>query len=384
MNLVINALSALAGGGQTYLYQLLKHKDQKYPIHIRLLVNPKHKDRFPSSLDVKIILCKWASKSIIHRSLWEKFMLPKLIRDWKADLLFCPGGVLNVRKSKSYKSIVMFQNMLPFSKHDRKKYPFGYKRVRIWSLYYLLLGGMRKADFVIFISNYAQKVINNLIPNINEKSVCIPHGIPDMFLTYKSNLPKPSDLPEEYLLYVSILSIYKHQIEVVKAYSQLREKRETHEKLVLVGPAYPWYKEQVDKEINRLGLSDYVLLTGVVPYDQLPAYYAHAKAIIFASTCENCPNILLESMGSGKPLFVSNKPPMPEFAEDAAIYFDPEDPNDLTQCLLKYLDDPISLSKIGNKAIEKVYKYDWEETAKKTYNLFIEIGKNHETNNTKL
>lgn len=247
-------------------------------------------------------------------------------------------------------------------------------RFRTWLLYYVLLNGMRKADFVIFILNYAQNVIQDLLPDIQEKSVCIPHGIPDIFLVSESDLPKPVGLPEEYLLYVSKFDVHKHQIEVIKAYSQLRDMRQTSEKLVLVGPpAYPWYQKRVDETIRILGLSEHVMLTGGVPYEQLPAYYVYAKAVIFASTCENCPNILLESLGLGKPIFVSNRPPMPEFAEDAAIYFDPEKPDELAQCLQEYLDNPIELTRIGNLAVEKARGYSWNETAKKTYETLLKI-----------
>ena len=374
MNLVINALSARRGGGKTYLYNLLKHNNHTYPISIKLLVDSKERDFFPESPNVEIIPCEWASHGIIHRVIWEKFVLPKLLAEWKADVFFCPGGVLSSKVPDSCISVVMFRNMHPFSKRDWKKYPLGYMRFRTWLLYYVLLNGMKNADFVIFISNYAQKVIKNLLPNIQEKSVCIPHGLPDIFFTSQSDLSKPVGLPEEYLLYVSKFDVHKHQIEVVKAYSQLRNMRQTSEKLVLVGPPeYSWYKKRVDETIRILKLSEHVILTGGVPYEQLPAYYAHAKAVIFASTCENCPNILLESLGSGKPLFVSNKPPMPEFAEDAAIYFDPEEPDELAQCLYEYLDNPIKLKEISNLAVEKCHRYSWEKTAKKTYEALLKI-----------
>ena len=146
--------------------------------------------------------------------------------------------------------------------------------------------------------------------------------------------------------------------------------RQTSEKLVLVGPpGYPWYKERVDRVIRALRLSEDVILTGGVSYEQLPAYYAHAKAIIFASTCENCPNILLESLPSGKPLFVSNKPPMPEFAEDAAVYFDPESPDELAHCLHEYLDNPTKLREIGRSAVERSHRFSWKETAERTYEV---------------
>lgn len=190
MNLVINALSAREGGGQTYLYQLLKHKDPSYPISIKLLVGPEFRDFFPSAPNVEVIPCEWASHSIIHRIAWEKFTLPRLLAEWKPDVFFCPGGVLSSKVPHGCKSVVMFRNMHAFSKRDRKKYPLGYMRFRMWLLYHVLLDGMKKADFVIFISNYGQEVIQSLLPKIQEKSVCIPHGIPDTFRIPQAALPK--------------------------------------------------------------------------------------------------------------------------------------------------------------------------------------------------
>ena len=373
-NLVINALSSLQGGGLIYLYNLLCNVNRETQFSIRILVNPKDSKRF-SVPDVEVISCEWASQSVFHRSLWEKFVLPKKLKEWETDIFFCPGGLLNTSIPNGCRSAVTFQNMLPFSILDRRKYPLGYIRARLWLLHHAFLKSMAKADLVIFISNYAQEVIEKFLPKIREKSICIPHGIPEIFrIANQSDLPWPSSLPEEYILYVSILDVYKHQVEAIKAYSKLKEIRNTPEKLILVGPEYPWYKKRVEETIRSLNLHKEVVLTGKVPYEQLPAYYAHAKAIIFASTCENCPNILLESMASGKPLFVSNKPPMPEFAEDAAVYFNPENPDELAQCLYEYLDNPIELRNLGKLAAEKSQRYSWEETARKTFEALYSIS----------
>ena len=373
-NLVINALGALQGGGQTYLYNLLHNLNCATPFSIRILVDSPNIDKF-SVPDVEIYPCEWASQSVFHRSLWERFALPRKLKEWETDIFFCPGGTLNTSIPNGCHSVVMFRNMLPFSIVDQKKYPLGYMRIRLWLLHHVFLRSMAKADLVIFISNYAQEVIEKFLPDIKEKSICIPHGIPEIFrVANRSDLPQISDLPKEYILYVSILDVYKHQVEVIKAYSQLRNMRNTPEKLVLVGPEYPWYRKRVDETIHSLNLHRDVVLTGEVPYEHLPAYYVHAKAIIFASTCENCPNILLESMGAGKPLFVSNRLPMPEFTEDAAVYFNPEEPDELAQCLYEYIDNPIKLRNLGLLAAEKSRKYSWEETARKTFEALYSIS----------
>ena len=110
----------------------------------------------------------------------------------------------------------------------------------------------------------------------------------------------------DYILYVSIFDIYKNQLEVVRGFSELRKNRPTLEKLVLAGYNDSSYGAEVKREISRLGLEDKVILPGNVPHRELPAVYQHAKINLFASECENCPNILLEAMGAGRPLSSPN------------------------------------------------------------------------------
>ena len=69
----------------------------------------------------------------------------------------------------------------------------------------------------------------------------------------------------------------------------------------------------------------------------MPFAYANSKFVLFASRSENCPNILLEAMACGCAILCSNKNPMPEFAEDSVLYFDPEDHIDLAKAIQRFL-----------------------------------------------
>ena len=106
----------------------------------------------------------------------------------------------------------------------------------------------------------------------------------------------------------------------------------------------------------------------------MPSIYHHAKAHIFASSCENCANIVLESLGSGRPLFLSNKPPMPELAGDSAVYFEPYKPDELADLLLRYLDDERWMGEMGEKAYERSFLYSWEVTANKTFQMITKLN----------
>ena len=81
----------------------------------------------------------------------------------------------------------------------------------------------------------------------------------------------------------------------------------------------------------------FIRYLGSSPHDELPALYASADACVFASSCENLPNILLEGMASGLPIACSDRGPMPELLGDAAVYFNPELQSSIEEALERLL-----------------------------------------------
>src|SRR5207253_2778864 len=135
----------------------------------------------------------------------------------------------------------------------------------------------------------------------------IPHGVSPAFRAMPSS--RPGWLPAHpYLLYVSSFEYYKAQLEVVRAFSRVMQQWNSDLSLVLVGPANTAYAKLVRTEIEKLGLTQRIVITGNKPYDELPAAYHHSLLCIFASEAENCPNALLESMAAGKPDVCSRCP----------------------------------------------------------------------------
>lgn len=275
----------------------------------------------------------------------------------------------------------MFQNMIPFDLEQKVKYPFfSFMRLRNWKLEKAMLRSMVGADLVIFLSEYARQVIEGRAKGRLWNSVTISHGLSESFRISGDEYPRRPDwLPQnEYLLYVSHLDVYKNQVEVVRGFHLLRQRRRTEEKLLLAGYANSPYAARVRKEISRLQLGNDVILAGNIPYPDLPALYRHAKVNLFASECENCPNILLEALGAGRPLLVSDRPPMPEFGGDAVIYFDPSSPEDFAEKLSSIIDDPNRLMELSKMARLQSLKYDWGETARQTWDA---IRRLHEQKN---
>jgi glycosyltransferase involved in cell wall biosynthesis len=320
----------------------------------------------------RINLSPWLVSNPFIRTLWERFFFPQLLKQLKIEILFCPGGSVSSGVPKSCKVITTFQNMMPFDFLQRKKYPLGYMRFRNWILEKKLLKSMIRSDLVIFISEYAKSVIEKRSHGKIKKSVIIPHGVNPKFKSDPCNqLTPPSWLPENgYLLYVSILDVYKAQVEVVEAYALLKSRKRNIPKLLLIGPEYGPYGQKVRQAIAKNNLTDDVIIIGAIKNSELPAVYQNAHINIFASETENCPFILLEALAAGRPLLVSSKPPMPEFAGDAVIYFNPGVPSELATQLEIVLDDSNLRDKLSAKALERSNIYNWEQAAMKTWQAF--------------
>lgn len=364
MKIVFNALSARLGGGQTYLINLF----QFVPVNedLEILVFAPASLKLPDHPAIRRVEPAWPTENPIFRALWEKWVLPGILKAEKADVLFCPGGVVGTRAPASCKVATMFRNMIPFDMRVRKSIPVGLQRLRNWLLNRIMLKSMSEADLTIFISNYARSVIESLTKVKN--AVTIPHGISSVFRTHNSSTVRPDFLPaSDYILYVSRFDVYKHHYEVVSAYANLPQELRERFPLIFVGETNLPEAERVKALISKLGLESQVLLLGPIPYQSLPPLYHYAYLNIFASSCENCPNILLEALASGRPMICSNIMPMPEFGADAALYFSPFDSKNIKDVLSEALTSPDILKKLSTAAVVQSDKFDWENTSRKTW-----------------
>lgn len=373
MRIFINALSARLGGGQTYLLNLLKHVPQEKDLRVFVLVQPSF---VLGDLPPNVVRLEQSSlENPLKRAAWEETCLPALLRQHDIELFFSPGGLLPRSLPSNILTAVTFQNMLPFDHEQRKKYPFGYRRLRDWLLERGLSSSMRRADLVVFISEFAKSFIHRELGGLNNLNIVAPHGIHPSFRACLENpLPRPTWLPEEdYFLYVSFIDHYKAQLEVVQGFDLYRQQG-GQGKLILAGPEYRPYGDLVRRAITDRELTKDVVLVGNIPHEDLPAVYQHARINLFASFTENCPNILLEMMASGRPALVSNRLPMNEFGADAVAYFDPSSPEDIAQNLNALVRDEERQRKLAGLAMEQVAAYTWEKTTEKTWGAIASVG----------
>ena len=98
---------------------------------------------------------------------------------------------------------------------------------------------------------------------------------------------------------------------MVKAFANLKHR---NAKLAIVGngPAF----QQVKHLVKSLNLGKQVILTGQVPHDEMPQYYAACDWQVSASTFETQGLGILEGMCCGKPCIGARSLAIPETVKD--------------------------------------------------------------------
>jgi glycosyltransferase involved in cell wall biosynthesis len=113
---------------------------------------------------------------------------------------------------------------------------------------------------------------------------------------------------------------------------------------------------------------------GNMNFASLHAIYGAADGAVFASSCENLPNILLEAMASGLPNASSGSGPMPEVLGDAGIYFDPRDPDSIAATLRTLIEDDHLRAELATRGHCQAAQYSWARCASETFRFIRGIA----------
>jgi len=371
----IDATNLRAGGGLTHLMELLRavqpaqqHIDRIVvwggkPTLKALEVQPWLSMRNPPASD----------KGLLQRIFWQRYRLSQAARDEGCDVLFVPGGSY---AGNFHPVVTMSQNLLPFEMHELRRYGWTFFTLKLFLLRLVQSRSFRKTDGVIFLTEYARDVVLRVTGRLLGQTCIVPHGLNPRF----HKAPKLQHPIAEYddahpyrVLYVSIIDQYKHQWHVVEAVAALR-KQGFPIVLDLVGPAYPPALKRLDQTIDHLDFERrWVHYHGAIPFNELHLRYAQADLGLFASSCENMPNILLETMASGLPIACSNRGPMPEVLGQAGVFFNPEQPEDIALALRKLIESPQTRAKLADASYARVQEYSWLRCASETFRYLVGV-----------
>ncbi len=184
-------------------------------------------------------------------------------------------------------------------------------------------------------------------------------------------------LGSKFLLYVGNAYPHKNLDTLLKTFSRLHPLRPDL-KLVMVGKEDYFYNRlhNLARELNlwqKENLNSSVVFPGYVPDAQLEVMYQEAQAYIFPSLYEGFGLPPLEAMAKGCPVLSSDRASLPEVLGDAAIYFNPQDKQDMIAKIELILDDINLRSELKERGLKQSRKYSWWECANNTFGIYREV-----------
>jgi glycosyltransferase involved in cell wall biosynthesis len=375
LRLGIDASNLREGGGVTHLIEFLRAA-QPFAHGIEQVIVWGRKPtlgRLPKQPWLSLTTDPLLNQQLISQLYWEKFRLPRVARQ-NCDILFVPGGLY----SGSFRPyITMSRNLLPLERTEYRRFGISWMFLKMNLLRFNQIATFQKANGMIFLNEYARTVVMRHAKRLGGEWAIIPHGVNEHFRLF----PRPAKPIDNFsqtapfrLLYVSHVYPYKHQWNIAEAVHELRRAGFWIE-LDLVGSAFPSALQRLRKVIQRVDPDEkYIHYYGEIPYSELPEWYHRADGFVFASSCENLPNTLLEAMAAGLPIACSNRGPMPEVLGDAGIYFDPERKESIVEALTHLIQDNAWREQHAQMAYTLAQDYTWERCARETLDFIVQTG----------
>lgn len=287
--------------------------------------------------------------------LWEQISLPYYLKKQGSPLLISFSGCGPLNYSNQ---IITIHDV----SHERHPEWFSKNYCRFYGFMMPRIG--KKAHAVLTVSEFSkQEIIETLhIPGdkIHVIHSNVPfHNIPSAqeILDYK--IPKDT---EKYILTVSSMDPRKNFIRLVEAFNNIEDKSI---KLYIIGMQFKAFNTP---DLQKL-IGKNVVLPGYIDDEALQNMYQNALFSIYPSRYEGFGLPPLESMTFGCPTIISDIPALREVSEDAGLYTDPMDVDDMTAKMNLLINDSELRQELRVKGLEQIKKYSWEKSAKQVLDL---------------
>ena len=189
-------------------------------------------------------------------------------------------------------------------------------------------------------------------------------------------------LPEEFLFYPANTYPHKNHATLLDALRRLRDAaggasraagraglppRAPH--VVFSGFEIPG-SFPLKKEIAARKLGDCCRIFTDLPVEELRYLYHHALAVVLPTKFEGFGMPAVEAAACGRPVVCSDLPVLREILGDNALYFDPDDVEDLVRQVRRVAEDADLRRRLAAAGRPVAARFNWEESGRRMLRIF--------------
>ncbi len=189
------------------------------------------------------------------------------------------------------------------------------------------------------------------------------------------------DLPPRFALYLGSNKPHKNLTRLVEAWHRLITTWQEEEgrtssagsahpiPLVIAGHQDPRYPA-AHMRAGALGIERWVRFIGSVSDEQAAALYSTCELFVYPSLHEGFGLTVLEAMACGAPVICSNQSSLPEVVGEAALLFDPTQPDAIAAACARVLRDEALRARLRAHSLHRASQFDWRKTARLTMDVY--------------
>lgn len=310
---------------------------------------------------------------------WEQLSLAQAAKNDKIDILHCTSNTaplfLGIPLVLTLHDIIYMEKsyiqILRGSGTSYQKFGNLYRRFVVPRI-------IKNSKQIITVSEFEKRRIADFFKLDGNKLKAVYNGVSAHFKKITdevilSNVKKKYNLPEKYFFFLGNTDPKKNTKGVLKALSLFFKQNQDDYKLVMLD----YERNELEKlvtEIGDISLLEKIHLTGYVVNTDLPAIYSLSTIFLYPSLRESFGIPMLEAMACGTPVITSNTSSMPEIADDAALIIDPFKPEDITEAILKLLNDENYKSNLIEKGYKQASNFTWKSMAEKVLEIYTNFN----------
>lgn len=146
--------------------------------------------------------------------------------------------------------------------------------------------------------------------------------------------------------------------------------------LELVGELRDSERKVYDRMLARTGIGDLVRLSGRMPHDQMPRWFANLDLFVLPSLTEGCPNVLMEAMACGTPCVATRIGAVEDLIEDgvSGLIVPWGDSASLGSAMSRVMENAQLAVSLGASARSKMREFSSERERKAWASVYGELA----------
>lgn len=242
---------------------------------------------------------------------------------------------------------------------------------------------LTQAVKIVCISSFTQQSYINYFKANSQQVLSIPVCIHERL----KHQPQPQVIAtldtlglggKAYLFFPANFWPHKNHRVLLEAYQSYRDSCPADAVDLVFTGALESGRKEIEKLSEMLGLSNNIHFMGFLAEPELISIWQGCQGLVFPSLYEGFGIPLVEAMWFQKPIACSNVGSLPQVGGDAAVYFDPSKPSEISRAIARIAHDQVLVEELIVRGKRHLQKFSQSAMVEQYLDVFRAVLDNHQ------